>query len=419
MKKIVRFIVSLKLAIVLLVLIAIYSIIGTILPQNMGQEFYLTNYESLGNIIVLFQFNKVYSSIIYRVLLVTFLINLTGCTIKILPSQIKRMKESYYPSFNKEKAENLFKKTYNVDSIIDILEKKKYKVIKEEEVTKYFKHKLGYIGSSITHLGIIVIIIGSFIGNIYADEGFFNLIPGDIKGFPEYEFSLRLEDFYLEFREDKTVNQYYSEVSIIRSDEEVEKETIWVNNPLDVNSLDIYQTSYGWASKLIIKNNDGEIAHEKYLRKQESSFFQPKHLTVLLYGYYPDMVVTSSGEPLSMSEKEDNPHYAVILYEFGEHIGSYVTEPGQSIKYENYEIIFEDSVLYTGLTYRRDFGYIFVVIGSFIILIGLILSFYYNPKYIYITDNEIYTYTKQNSWGFNFKIKKLLEKAIKEGAEDE
>src|SRR6056297_629557 len=224
MKKIVRFIVSLKLAIVLLVLIAIYSIIGTILPQNMGQEFYLTNYESLGNIIVLFQFNKVYSSIIYRVLLVTFLINLTGCTIKILPSQIKRMKESYYPSFNKEKAENLFKKTYNVDSIIDILEKKKYKVIKEEEVTKFFKHKLGYIGSSITHLGIIVIIVGSFIGNIYADEGFFNLIPGDIKGFPEYEFSLRLEDFYLEFREDKTVNQYYSEVSIIRSDEEVEKE---------------------------------------------------------------------------------------------------------------------------------------------------------------------------------------------------
>jgi cytochrome c biogenesis protein len=419
MKKFVRFITSLKLAILLLVLIAIYSIIGTVIPQNMGQDFYLSNYNSLGNTIIFLQFNKVYSSIIYRILLIIFLINLSGCTVKILPSQLRRMKGDYFPSISIKESESLFVDIKQKENFIKLLRKKRYKIIKKEEEVKAFKHKIGYIGSTVTHIGIIVIIIGSFIGNIYADEGFFNLLPGDIKGFPEYEFSLRLDDFYLEFRDDKTVNQYYSEVSVIESDKEIKKETLWVNNPLKVNSLNIYQTSYGWASKLLIKNNEGKIVHESFLRNQESSFFQPKHLTVLLYGYYPDMVVTSSGEPISMTEKEDNPHYAVILYEFNEHIGSYVIEPGQAIKYDNYEIIFNDSKLYTGLTYRRDFGYLFVVFGSLIIMIGLILSFYINPKYIFIKESEIYTYTKQNSWGFNFKIKRYLEKTLKEGAHNE
>ncbi len=418
MKKVVRFVTSLRLAIVLLVLIALYSIIGTVLPQNMGQDFYLNNYNNLGNIIVTLQFNKVYSSFIYRVLLVIFLINLSGCSIKILPSQLRRMKENYFPAINKSTSDNLYKDNINREMLVNKLEKKKYRIVREEERIKASKHRFGVLGSSVTHLGIVIIIIGSFIGNLYAEEGFFNLLPGDIKGFPDYEFAIKLDDFYLEFREDKTVNQYYSDVSVIKSENNIENDTIWVNNPLKVNSLNIYQTSYGWASKLLIKNNEGEIVQERFLRNQESVFFQPTHLTVLLYGFYPDMVVTNSGEPINMTEKKDNPHYAVVLYEFGEHVGSYVTEPGQSIEYEGYEIIFENSVLYTGLTYRRDFGYVFVIIGSFIILFGLILSFYLNPKFILIRDEEIYTYTKQNSWGLNFKVKKYIEETVNKGEQD-
>lgn len=415
MKKFINFITGLKLAIVLLVVIAVYSIVGTVLPQGLNAEHYIDGYESFGNIILALQFDRVYSSLVYKFLLLIFMINLTGCTIKILPSQLKKLNKDFVQNIKEDAENNLYQTDLEVDEFIGLLKRKRFKIKRNGNSVQAQKHKFGALGSSITHLGIIVIILGAFVGNIYSEEGFFNLLPGDIKGFPDYNFSIKLDDFYFDFRDDKTVNQYYSELSIIKSETDISKETIWVNNPLKVNSLNIYQTSYGWASKVVLKDSSGEILGSQYLRNQESFFYQPEHLTILLHGYFPDMIVTQSGEPISMTEKKDNPHYAVILYQFNNHIGSYVTEPGQAIKFEDYEIVFEDSALYTGLTYKRDFGYVFIVIGSSIILLGLFFSFYLNPKYIQIEGNEIYTYAKQNSWGFNYKVKRYIEETLRKG----
>ncbi len=411
-KKIIRYLTSLGLAIVLLIFIAAYSIIGTVLPQNLVGDFYIENYPKMANLIELLQFDQVYSSWIFRILLGLLIINLIGCTLKILPAQIKRLRKNYFRS-PKTNTENLYTETIDIQEFKDLLKSRGFHIQETESGFNTVKHKIGNIGSSVTHLGIIIIILGSFLGNIFVEEGFFNMLPGEIKEFPEYDFSIQLEDFRLGFREDKTVDQYYSNLKVLKGDKEHTKETLWVNNPLKVEDINFYQTSYGWASKLSIKDAEGEELDQKLLINGDSVLYQPEDLTVYLHGFYPDFILDRSGEPTTVSEKKINPFYGVILYHFNEPVGSYIVEPGEVIKYNDLNIYFEESILYTGITYRKDFGYFFVVLGSFILVLGLILSFYFYPKYIIVEKNSIKTATRQNSWGFDYGIKKLIDKSTK------
>ncbi|NLK44471.1 MAG: cytochrome c biogenesis protein ResB [Tissierellia bacterium] len=412
-KKIGKFIIGFRFAIILFIVIAIYSIIGTVIPQGATKDFYLHNYEGFGNIILLLQFNRVYSSIIYRTILFLFLVNITGCTIKLLPSQIARMKDDYFQAPSKN-AENIWDEKYDTEEFRNILQKKGFKIYNTEKGYKAAKNRIGVLGPSVTHLGIIIILLGSFIGNVFAYEGFVNLLPGESTTFAEQGFILKLDDFYLGFRDDGSTEQYYSELRIIEEGKEVEKKKIWVNNPLKYKGINFYQSSYGWISDLSIKDKEGNLLEKTRLRNNEYFFYQPNHLTVYLYGFYPNFAIDHSGQPVSMNEQKNHPHYAVVLYEFNNYVDSFITSPGEPIYYEDLEISFEDSTLYTGITYRRDFGYYFVLIGCLFMFLGLFLSFYFYPRFIIVDEETILPATKQNLWGYTMQLKNLLSSTIKQ-----
>ena len=417
MKKIGKFLISFRFAIILFIAIATYSIIGTVIPQGAAPEFYHESYKTFGSLMITLEFHKVYSSLIYRFLLLLFLINLTGCTINLLPSQFRRMKDDYF-SLPKKDTENLWKPEYNMEEFKSTLGKKGYKILETENGFKAAKNRFGVLGPSVTHLGIIVIILGSFLGNIFAYEGFVNLLPGESKMFPEQNFTLYVDDFYLGFREDGSTDQYYSSLRIMENGKEVENKEIWVNNPLNYKGLNFYQSSFGWVSNLTIKDKDGNIVVQELMRNNGQHFYQDKHLTVLLFGFYPDFGIDHGGQPTTLSQELKHPHYAVVLYEFNNYIDSYITEPGQAIIYDDIEISFDDSRLYTGLIYRKDFGYFFVLLGCFFLFLGLVLSFYFYPKFLLVEEETILPSARQNIWGYTMQIKKILSSNNKIMGED-
>lgn len=407
-KKVGKFMISFKFAIILFIIIATYSIIGTVLPQGAVPEFYLERYHTFGNLIVLLQFNRVYSSLIFRLLLFLFLINLIGCTIKILPSQISRLNKNFFLSPT-QNTENLWNDEINIKDFKKLLKKKGFNIEENEIGFRAAKHRIGAIGASVTHLGIVIIILGSFIGNIYSHEGYVNLLPGESTTLTDYGFTLKVDDFYLGFREDGSTEQYYSDLKIVENGQEVKAKKIWVNNPLNYKGLNFYQSSFGWMSNLIIKDKEGNTLDNKSLRNNEHYFYQPKHLTVYLYGFYPDFGIDQMGQPMSITQQMKNPHYAVVLYEFSEYVDSYIVEPGMTILYDDIQVMFDGSKMYTGLIYRRDFGYYFVLLGCLFLFLGLFLSFYFYPKFILVDEQSILPVTRQNSWGFTMQIKNILE----------
>ena len=64
---------------------------------------------------VFLQFDRVYSSVIYLVIVLVFVINLVGCTLKILPVQLKKMKD-YIPAKGKNN-ENLYENWMDIEAV--------------------------------------------------------------------------------------------------------------------------------------------------------------------------------------------------------------------------------------------------------------------------------------------------------------
>ncbi|MFA7671712.1 MAG: cytochrome c biogenesis protein ResB, partial [Sphaerochaetaceae bacterium] len=75
-KKVLHWITSLKVAVVILALIALYIIIGTLLPQHGNQQWYIENYPKLGKLIVSLSLNNAYGSPIFLILVALFTLNL-------------------------------------------------------------------------------------------------------------------------------------------------------------------------------------------------------------------------------------------------------------------------------------------------------------------------------------------------------
>ena len=412
LKKLIKFLTSLKFGILLFLIIAAYSIIGTVIPQGMEMEFYLQQYKTFGSIMVFLQFDNVYSSVIYISIVFVFIINLVGCTLNILPVQLKKMKSSYVPKQGKNN-ENLYENWMNIDSVKEMFKKKKFNIIEAEDGSYAVKHRIGHIGSSITHLGIVVIILGAVIGNMFVKDGYVSLVPGETANFHDYGFSLKLNDFYMDISDDGYINQYYSELTVYEDGKEQKDEKIWVNNPLNIDGMYFYQSNYGWSSNMRIKDNDGCVLFESTLKDNPHAFYEPENLTIYLYGFFPDFSMDRSGNPITLSQNVKNPAYAVVLYNEEGYVDSFITPPGEPIEYKDLIIEFVDSVLYTGLQYRQDFGYYPVLIGSIILTLGILLSFYFYPKYILISSDSIIPVTRQNIWGFTIKIKRILKEQSK------
>lgn len=403
---------SLFLGIILFLLIAFYSILGTIFPQNLPLEFYAANYSKFYFFIKLLGLNSAYSSIPFRLLLILFLINLGGCTIKLLPSQFRKIEKAYLPSPDSA-TENLWFDGLDTAEVKVNLKKKGFTIASTKEGFHGVKHKFGVFGSTITHIGIIIILLSSFLGNLFVEEGIYNLLPQESISFEDLSITLKLEDFSIDFREDGTVNQYYSTFSVFEKNEKIKVEKIWVNRPLLYKGMNFYQASFGWASQLKVTSSNNHLLEELFLKDGKHYFYQPYHLTIYLYGYYPDFKIGHNGQPVSLTQQKNNPHYAVILYHFGQYIDSYIIEPGEAIPFQDINLTFEDSQLYTGIIYRKDSGYYFVLFGSLVLIFGLLLSFYYYPKYVICMDNQFYAISRKNSWGYQLWMKRNLIEARK------
>ena len=406
--KAIHFLASLKVAILLLLLIGGYIVIGTLLPQHSSPAWYLERYPTLGKLILALSLDTAYSSPIFIVLLMLFSINLGLCTVLSLKGQLRQVEGTFFPRFKEDE--------YSLEGISEekarlFFKKQRYQVEEKDGVLRAAKYRFGVLGAAITHLGLIILFLGGAIGTMNSSEEMVNLLPGNQHRFEEQGFTLTLDDFYMTFEPDGAIKQYYSDVTVINDDRTTKSETLWVNKPFHHKGLGFYQANWGWTSHLeIVDEESGEVVADGLIRNGTSYFHQPNHLTVYLYGYYPELGIGHEQQPVKMSDREIDPYYAVVLYEFGEPVGSYILAPGQHIHYENLMISFTHSIAFTGLLVRSDLSYPIVLASFITITLGLIVSFYLYPRFITYKDGSIITSSRRNEWVFYQSIKTAFSK---------
>ena len=424
-KKIWRLLHSMKFGIILLIIIGISSIAGTLIPQDNIIGFYETTYSPfIFKMIKVLSLNKVYSSWWFITMVAILSINLTLCSIKRLPLILKKMKKE--PNFEKEinKTNFMYEKNINDKLNIDKFFKKSgFKNISiedKENGTFYFakKNTIGNIGSWITHLGLLIIIVSYAFGKIAGFETFVHGVPGSIQEIEGTDYWIEIEDFDIDFREDHTVNQYLSKIKITDNESNYsERGDVKVNHPFRAKNMNIYQNGTGWAVNVDLKKNNKEFS-SRTLYNSELYVDDDQNIALQFVNFYPDYD-DSMGQPHTLTPYLNNPKLLYAIFYEGFRVDMNVCDMGDEIVWEEYSFTVDNPQMFTLLQIGRDPGMKAAGFGGFILIIGIFLAFYIHPKELKVfkykdRKTKIWADTSKNEEIFKTELNLALNETLRE-----
>lgn len=383
---------NLKLAILLLLLIASISIVGTIIEQNQSIEFYQQNYSTLlgktnttfGNLIISLGLDHVYTNFGFITLLISFGISLVSCTFFQQFPILKNAKKYNFQFKTKEFNKQTYKTySFNNDNnrLLYFIKKNDYTIFQQSQNIYAYKGIIGRFAPIIVHGSMIMILIGTLIASIsgfqsqefvpkgeiiqpqnIVTQNIFTKIPN--KG-------IRMNDFWIEYGNKKNTQQFYSNISLIEYDgRELKNQTIRVNDPLRWEKLTIYQTDWGIQGLRIKKNNNIFQIPSKSINK---------NTWISLVKVQNDKLIIIYNNLEGVFQ---------IFSQQGENLGTYIFN--QPIRNnQNSEIKILDYVSETGLQIKADPGIPIIYLGFGLLMISTILS--------YLSYNQ-YWLKKQNPY---------------------
>ena len=279
MKKFIKYFANLKLAIFLLLLIAFFSALGSIIEQDKPIQFYRTIYSTsfLGTPIWIYLqqlgLNHIYNSGWFFFLLIIFGTCLLTCTFLRQFPVLKLARRYYFYTyinqFNKLRYKFILQKVLKGQLCYQLITEK-YSICQKQTGFYGYKGLIGRISPVIVHLSIIFILIGSILGAIkgFNAQEFIpkseifhiqNIVKvGNLAKIPQQTF--RINDFWVNFSRTGEIKQFQSDISILSGKGyEIERKTISVNNPFIFKGLTMYQTDWGIIGLRIKLSNKDSI----------------------------------------------------------------------------------------------------------------------------------------------------------------
>ena len=394
MKKIFDFLSSSKLGIVLFFLIASISIIGTILPPEYSIDFY--------------------HSWFFIALLFLFLINLVACSVKRFPVSWKQYKKD----LSKIDPVNLAIKEVIKIKNKEKLEKKLlslgFKKIERDgrEVFVKDKYRFSYLSVYFVHFSLVIVLIGAIIGGIFGFSGRLIIGEGGVSnqiitskgGIIFLPFTVKLNKFEIQLYPDgKTPKEYISEVTILDNGTKLD-EVIKVNHPLKYKGYTFYQASWDIMPTLLVEINSETIKGVYKIAPNLPAFINNKYI-IKLEGYRMHENFFACKILFINTEKNETKSEIFLLgipkkFEFA---GEVFSVHVKDVK-EKYISIFE---------VKKDPGVWIVFLGFFLMVLGVILVYFFEPKTFLASFKEdrlvIGALSKRDKESLKHELNKLVK----------
>ncbi|MDB9446215.1 cytochrome c biogenesis protein [Anabaena sp. CS-542/02] len=424
-KEVLPVLTNLRLAIALLLLIAVFSISGTVIEQGQSPAFYQTNYPEhpalfgflTWKVIQVLGLDHVYRTWWYLGLLIVFGASLTACTFtRQLPALKTARRWKYYqePRQFQKLALSAELDDISVQSLKEILHKRKYTIFQEPEKQDILyarKGIIGRIGPIIVHVGIVTILLGGILG---AMTGFIaqemissgdtfqvkNIIDaGPWANFQNLkDWSVRVNRFWIDYTPTGGIDQFYSDMSVVNNQgEEIDHQKIFVNQPLRYHGVTFYQTDWG-ISAIQIKFNNSPIF------QLPMASLDTKGKGRLWGSWIPTKPDLSEGVSVIAKDLQG----MVLIYDStGKLVDTVRTGMSTNINGVNLKIV--DVIGSTGLQIKSDPGIPIVYSGFALLMLGATMSYFTHSQiWALKTSDRLYIGGKTNRAQVAFE-KEILE----------
>lgn len=391
-RRIGRGLVSMRLALFLLLLIAGVAGLGTLIPQGNPPDFYQYAYGPWrAGVIRLFQLDNVFRSWVFLGPTFLLTISLLACVVNRWRPLWRQVTTFHYRYHEEDYTGTAASKGFVavnpreiLATLVEACRRRHYRVFTTTGEGRFYLYadrgRFGIPGSLLTHLSVVLIVAGGLYSGLAGYRGYVNIPTGATVTIPRAGFAARLDAFRIDYYSDGTPKQYYSTLTVVDAGREVEHRVIAVNSPLTYKGFTLYQASYGWAVDGLLK-----------IQGREIRFTAPDRETISLEGdlrlkilFYPDYTVDPAGHPGTRSSRPENPRVGYFLMQ-GNKVISYslagLNEPvavgdGLTITFTGYR-------QYSGLKVTRDPGIPVVYTGAALLLLGLFLSFYVRRRQVW------------------------------------
>ena len=408
-----RSIADLRFAIAILLIIALSSIIGTVIEQDQSIEFYKLNYPLTNRVfgflswdlILKLGFDHVYKTWWFLVFILLFGTSLFTCTIlQQLPSlKISRRCQFFRTSqqFQRLKIATTLNNN-NFYQLLFKIKKTNYSIFHQKNIVYAYKGLIGRIAPIIVHFSMILILIGTIVGSVNGfkaqeivpkTESFHiqNILNnGQLTIIPKV--STRVNDFWITYTKQKTVNQFYSDISILNVDgNEIERKTIFVNSPARYKRINYYQTDWNLIG-LRIQDQNSQISQYPLINLGD---LQNK----IWITWIPSNLEFRQGILILVDNLQG---YCSIYNELGQFLGNLELNEQFTAPFP---ISLIDILSSTGLQIKTDPGIPLIYTGFFFLMISTLISYItYSQTWAIKNNKEIFIGGNTTRGTFEFEI---------------
>ena len=372
---------SARLAIVLILIIAVLSIIGIFTSADLFSSWYFI---AIGALLML----------------------------NILICNINRWKgiQKYLEGGRIKQSEDFFNKQDKTTAIRDlqydatevsqaaksILQKRGYRLRLEKDHDDTYiaadKNRFFILGTYLTHLSIILLVLAYIIGSTLGfRESAFIVAEGATEelGY-DTGLSLQLISFTDSYYEDGTPSDYNSEVILYNDGVEVVRTAIRVNYPLNYEGIRFFQSFFGPAA-VIQATKNGETVFSDNLALYRS--FDS-------YGYYRNIGFIDIEESklslaiITPSFNAPDPmipegQLAVLAYKDGVELGVHLLQKMTPLEIDDVILTYESEAQYSGFQVKSDPANALVWIACSLFIIGLAMVFYFPHSQMWLLIKSI------------------------------
>ena len=387
-RELVPLLADLRLAIVLLLTIALFSVTGTVIEQGQSPAFYQANYPEhpalfgflSWQLILTLGLDQVYRTWWFLALLILFGASLTTCTFQ---RQIPALRW-FSRTWNFYSQPRQFQKFAlsaelpqgQMEQLLPLLQQRRYKVFQEGE--KLYAHKgiVGRVGPILVHASMLLILLGAIWGamtGFFAQEmipsgetvqvrNVFDAGPWAASQIPK-DWSVKVNQFWIDYTPDGTIDQFYSDLSVLdQAGQELDRQTIHVNKPLRHQGVTFYQADWSVAALRFHLNKSPVL--ELPMAPLDAGGGR-------LWGTWlptkPDM-----SEGVSVVTKDLQG--ILLIYDMQGKLISTV-RPGMSVEVNGVTLSIVELVGSTGLQIKADPGIPLVYTGFGLLMLGVMLSY--------------------------------------------
>ncbi|HPW18206.1 MAG TPA: cytochrome c biogenesis protein ResB [Candidatus Aminicenantes bacterium] len=408
---------SVRLAIVLIILVTLASVLGTLIPQGRSAAEYAARYGSLSGLFQALQLTRLYRSGWFLGLLLLFALNIAVCSATRLGAKWRR---AFGPAEAAD-AQGLMASRVKArfraapplatagDRVAGLLRARRYRVTRTASAGKLEllarKRRLGWLGSDVVHLGLLVILAGGLASGLAGRRSDLALREGETAEVPRAGFSLRLDKFDTEYYPQGGVKDWKSTVTVIENGVPVLTRVVEVNHPLAHRGFLFYQSRYGrdWSAPRleleVRKRADASFARAVTLRPGErAEVGDPDVSRVVVRAFVPDFVIGEGGRVQSRSQEPRNPAALVEAWKGEERAFSgwvFAGYPdfaqahgGQGQSPLAFVLKRYEAGQYSVLEAAHDPGANFIWLGSALVTAGLFLAFYWPSREVRVVLEE-------------------------------